>query len=110
MKKNANAKEQKTQKTIQSKSIKEIIPSTYPHIQEPTPITEPQDPHPEYIPQTTPSEIFEEWPNETDISILQAPLLSFEQQQQCTIFNGDKLFDFQHNIKSLINKFHNFVL
>jgi hypothetical protein len=73
-----NAKEQKTQKTIQSKTLKEIIPSTYQHIQEPTPIIEPQDPHPEYIPQTIPSEVFEEWTNETE----QIPLLSFEQQQQ----------------------------
>ena len=70
-----NPKDQKTQKTIQAKPLKEIVPSSYPHIREPSPIQEPTEPHSEYTPQATPSEIFEEWPNETDISVLQAQLL-----------------------------------
>ena len=56
-----NPKDQKTQKTIQAQPLKEIVPSSYPHIREPTPIQEPTEPHPEYTPQATPSEIFEDF-------------------------------------------------
>ena len=66
----------KSQKTKEGKSLKDIIPSNYQHIRDPVPLNQPQRVEKEYKPVNYPQKLFEEWPSdETDINTLQSPLL-----------------------------------
>ena len=66
----------KSQKTKEGKSLKDIIPSNYQHIRDPVPLNQPQTVEKEYKPVNYPQKLFEEWPSdETDINTLQSPLL-----------------------------------
>ena len=53
-------------KNINAKQIKDIIPSTFPHIREPSQISPPSNTDKIYTPQNLPNTLFEEWPNETE--------------------------------------------
>ena len=53
-------------KNINAKQIKDIIPSTFPHIREPSQISPPSNTDKIYNPQNLPNTLFEEWPNETE--------------------------------------------
>ena len=53
-------------KNINAKQIKDIIPSNFPHIREPSQISAPSNIDKIYSPQNLPNTLFEEWPNETE--------------------------------------------
>ena len=66
----------KSLKSKEGKSIKDIIPPNYEHIRDPLPLNPPQSIEKEYKPENYPQQLFEEWPSdETDINTLQSSLL-----------------------------------
>ena len=73
MKKN---QKDKNPKGKDSQSLKDIIPSSYQHIHEPTPIIFPSNVEKIYSPENIPNPLNEEFQlNETDLATFQAPLL-----------------------------------
>ena len=73
MKKN---QKDKNPKGKDSQSLKDIIPSSYQHIHEQSPIIFPSNVEKIYTPENIPNPLFEEFPlDETDLATFQAPLL-----------------------------------
>ena len=72
-----NPKDKQNQKqNIVGKPLKDIIPSSYPHVREPKDIEYPQQGEKIYTPENIPIDLFPEWPNnETDLENLQKSLI-----------------------------------
>ena len=88
----------KSLKSKEGKSIKDIIPPNYEHIHDPLPLNPPQSIEKEYKPENYPQQLFEEWPSdETDINTLQSSLLEnpediFKDPQSEKIFLPKSLY------------------
>ena len=94
-----NPKDKNAQKAfLVGKQLKEIIPSSYPHVREPKDVEFPQQAEKIYNPENTPIELFPEWPNnETDLETLQKSLIPeiTEEQEQIPKYidpNSDKVY------------------
>ena len=72
-----NPKDKQNQKqNIIGKPLKDIIPSSFPHVREPKEIEYPQQGEKIYTPENIPIDLFPEWPNnETDLENLQKSLM-----------------------------------
>ena len=72
-----NPKDKQNQKqNIVGKQLKEIIPSSFPHVHDPKEIEYPQQGEKIYTPEYFPIDLFPEWPNnETDLENLQKNLI-----------------------------------
>ena len=72
-----NPKDKQNQKqNIVGKPLKDIIPSSFPHVREPKEIEYPQQGEKVYTPENIPIDLFPEWPNnETDLENLQKSLI-----------------------------------
>ena len=78
-----NPKDKQNQKqNIVGKQLKDIIPSSFPHVREPKEIEYPQQGEKKYTPDNFPNELFPEWPNnETDLENLQKSLIPEEEEE-----------------------------
>ena len=87
----ANPKDKQNQKqNIIGKALKDIIPSSFPHVRDPKDIEYPQQGEKIYTPDYFPNELFPEWSNnETDIENLQKTLIPEieEEPENKTKFN-----------------------
>ncbi len=84
-----NPKDKQNQKqNIVGKQLKDIIPSSFPHVREPKEIEYPQQGEKKYTPDNFPNELFPEWPNnETDLENLQKSLIPEEEEESDKKFN-----------------------
>ena len=70
-------KDKNQKQNITGKPLKDIIPSSYPHIQDPKEVEYPSQGEKVYSPENYPLDLYPEWPsNETDLETLLKPLLS----------------------------------
>ena len=74
--KKANPKDKNQKQNIVGKALKDIIPSSFPHVRDPKDIEYPQQGEKIYSPENLPIDLFPEWPNnETDLEELQKSLI-----------------------------------
>ena len=78
-----NPKDKQNQKqNIIGKPLKDIIPSSFPHVREPKDIEYPQQGEKVYTPDNYPIDLFPEWPNnETDLENLQKSLVPENEEE-----------------------------
>ena len=78
-----NPKDKQNQKqNIIGKALKDIIPSSFPHVRDPKEIEYPQQGEKLYNPEYLPNELFPEWSNnETDIETLQKNLIPENEEE-----------------------------
>ena len=78
-----NPKDKQNQKqNIIGKALKDIIPSSFPHVRDPKEIEYPQQGEKLYNPEYLPNDLFPEWSNnETDIEALQKNLIPENEEE-----------------------------
>ena len=70
-----NPKDKNQKQNLAGKALKDIIPSSFPHVQEPKDIEYPSQGEKIYTPVNLPIDLYPEWPsNETDLENLLKPL------------------------------------
>ena len=84
-----NTKDKQNQKqNIIGKPLKDIIPSSFPHVREPKEIEYPQQGEKKYTPENFPNELFPEWSNnEIDLENLQKSLIPENEEELDKKFN-----------------------
>ena len=71
-----NPKDKNQKQNITGKPLKDIIPSSFPHIQDPKEVEYPPQGEKIYTPENIPIDLYPEWPsNETDLDALLKPLI-----------------------------------
>ena len=91
-------KDKNQKQSIAGKPLKDIIPSSYPHIRDPKEVEYPPQGEKIYSPENAPIELFPEWPsNETDLESLLKPLTPENEDQE----NIEKFID-SNNSKVLL--------
>ena len=91
-------KDKNQKQSIAGKPLKDIIPSSYPHIHDPKEVEYPPQGEKIYSPENPPIELFPEWPsNETDLESLLKPLTPENEDQE----NIEKFID-SNNSKVLL--------
>ena len=70
-----NPKDKNQKQNIIGKALKDIIPSSYPHVQDPKEVEYPSQGEKIYSPENIPAPLYPEWPkDETDLENLLKPL------------------------------------
>ena len=70
-----NPKDKNQKQNIIGKALKDIIPSSYPHVQDPKEVEYPSQGEKIYSPENIPATLYPEWPkDETDLENLLKPL------------------------------------
>ena len=76
-----NPKDKNQKQNIVGKPLKDIIPSSYTHVQDPKEVEHPQQGEKIYTPENLPTSLYPEWPsNETDLEALLKPLIPENQE------------------------------
>ena len=71
-----NPKDKNQKQSITGKPLKDIIPSSFPHVQDPKEVEYPSQGEKIYSPENLPINLYPEWPsNETDLENLLKPLI-----------------------------------